>query len=95
MCGRYVLHGPQQRIIEGFSVRDLPPFAPRYNIAPTAEVMAILLGRSGTRIARNLRWGLVPGWAKDPGIGPKLCNAPADTVDEKPAFRRRAMKAPS
>jgi len=25
MCGRYVLYGPQQRIIEGFSVRDLPP----------------------------------------------------------------------
>lgn len=87
MCGRYVLYGPQQRIIEGFSVRDLPPFAPRYNIAPTAEILAILLGRSGERIARNLRWGLVPGWAKDPGIGPKLCNARADTVDQKPAFR--------
>jgi putative SOS response-associated peptidase YedK len=87
MCGRYVLYGPQARIIEGFSIKELPPFTPRYNIAPTAEVLAVLLGRSGARIARNLQWGLVPGWAKDPRIGPKLCNARADTVDQKPAFR--------
>ena len=71
----------------GFSVRELPPFAPRYNIAPTADVLTILLGRSGERIARTMRWGLVPGWAKDPAIGAKLNNARADTLEEKPAFR--------
>ena len=87
MCGRYVLYGPGSRIIVGFSVRELPPFTPRYNIAPTADVLTILLGRSGERIARNMRWGLVPGWAKDTAIGAKLNNARADAIDEKPAFR--------
>ena len=87
MCGRYVLHGPKSRIIVGFSIRELPPFTPRYNIAPTADVLTILRGRSGERIARTMRWGLVPGWAKDPAIGARLNNARADTIDEKPAFR--------
>lgn len=34
-----------------------------------------------------MRWGLVPGWAKDPTIGYKLINARAETVAEKPSFR--------
>jgi putative SOS response-associated peptidase YedK len=33
------------------------------------------------------RWGLIPGWAKDPAIGNKCANARGETVDEKPAFR--------
>ncbi len=33
------------------------------------------------------RWGLVPHWADDPGIGNRLINARAETVAQKPAFR--------
>lgn len=36
---------------------------------------------------RNLVWGLVPSWAKDPKIGSRLINARAETVADKPAFR--------
>ena len=36
---------------------------------------------------QKLRWGLIPSWAKDPGMGVKLINARAETVAEKPAFR--------
>ena len=35
----------------------------------------------------KLRWGLVPGWAKDVKIGARMINARAETVHEKPAFR--------
>ncbi len=34
------------------------------------------------------RWGLVPSWAKDPGIGSKMINARSESVLEKPAFRK-------
>ena len=34
-----------------------------------------------------LRWGLIPGWAKEPNIGYKLINARAETASIKPAFR--------
>jgi putative SOS response-associated peptidase YedK len=35
----------------------------------------------------EVRWGLVPRWAKDPSIGARMINARAETVVEKPAFR--------
>lgn len=87
MCGRYVLYGPDARLIETFDVREVPPFPARYNIAPSSDVLVILNGARGERIVRSMRWGLVPGWAKDPAIGAKLNNARAETVDTKPAFR--------
>src|SRR5689334_20669609 len=40
------------------------------------------------RELRVLRWGLVPFWAKDVSIGSRMINARAETVSEKPAFRR-------
>ena len=39
------------------------------------------------RVAALIKWGLIPGWAKDPTIGNKLANARGETVDEKPSFR--------
>jgi len=43
---------------------------------------------SAERELRVVRWGLVPFWAKDPKIGSRMINARAETVAEKPAFRR-------
>ncbi len=40
------------------------------------------------RQLRVVRWGLVPFWAKDTKIGSRMINARAETVAEKPAFRR-------
>jgi putative SOS response-associated peptidase YedK len=49
-------------------------------------------GGAGSGLAerelRVVRWGLVPFWAKDPKIGSRMINARAETVAEKPAFRR-------
>lgn len=40
------------------------------------------------RSLRLARWGLVPGWAKDPSIGARMINARVETLDTKPAFRK-------
>lgn len=40
------------------------------------------------RSLRLVRWGLVPGWAKDPSVGSRMINARVESVVEKPAFRR-------
>lgn len=42
---------------------------------------------TATRRLVSLRWGLVPFWAKDPGIGARMINARIETAAEKPAFR--------
>ncbi len=44
------------------------------------------------RELRVMRWGLVPFWAKDIKIGSRMINARAETVAEKPAFRRAFAK---
>jgi len=59
---------------------------PRFNIAPTQPIVAIWEAE-GRREARFARWGLVPGWVKDPREFPLLVNARVETMAEKPAFR--------
>jgi putative SOS response-associated peptidase YedK len=39
-----------------------------------------------------MRWGLIPSWAKDTGIGYSTINARADTLATKPAFRTALKK---
>ncbi len=38
-------------------------------------------------VYRTMRWGLVPMWAKDLGIGTLAINARMETAAEKPVFR--------
>lgn len=69
---------------------NLPgPKKRRYNIAPSQMVACVRgMPESSCREGVLLRWGLVPSWAKDQAIANKLINARAETVAEKPAFRR-------
>jgi len=64
---------------------------PSWNVAPTADVPILLERLVEGQPGRQLHisgWGLVPSWAKDPGIGSKMINARSETVLEKPAFRK-------
>ena len=61
---------------------------PRYNIAPSQQALAILQGKDGQRQGHMLRWGLIPFWAKEPGIGSKMINARAETLAQRPSFRQ-------
>jgi putative SOS response-associated peptidase YedK len=60
-------------------------------VAPTQQVLAIR-APEGKREAALLRWGLIPAWAPDKGIGAKMINARAETVATKPAFRHAFTK---
>ena len=95
MCGRFVSARKRLELLAEFGVRrdnvaDEP--APDYNVAPTKQIYAVLDGRDGERELRTVRWGLVPFWAKDPKSGARMINARAETVAEKPAFRRAFAK---
>ena len=63
---------------------ELPP---RYNGAPPQDFAACRLDETSRRVITQLRWGLVPFWAKDMGIGARTINARAETVTEKSAYR--------
>lgn len=100
MCGRYVSTRSPEDLVQHFGVTDWSPeetLEPSWNIAPTNRVWAVLErapresreeAAPVRRELRPLRWGLVPSWAKDVRTGTRLINARAETVHEKPAFRR-------
>jgi putative SOS response-associated peptidase YedK len=88
MCGRFTLNQSATALAHIFDVPQVPDLAAGYNIAPTQMVATVLHNLdSNKREFQQLRWGLIPSWAKDSGIGAKLINARAETVAEKPSFR--------
>lgn len=95
MCGRMTLTRSAQEIADFFAVEDGAalagpegrPLRPRFNIAPSQPVLTVVSASERGRALVWRRWGLVPGWARDPAIGNKLFNARGETVDEKPSFR--------
>lgn len=87
MCGRFTLATDD---LEALGVRfNFGPGGlrrePRFNIAPTNDVLVVV--DDGERRAGYMRWGLIPSWSPDKPSRP-LINARAETVAEKPSFRR-------
>lgn len=94
MCGRYANFLTEQELIDEFAIAVLADdarLAPTFNMAPT-QTGLVVRTRTAGRVAEPARWGLVPGWAKDPSIGSRLINARAETLAEKPSFRSAFAK---
>ena len=87
MCGRFALKAPPADIARQFGVDAVPELAPRYNIAPTQDILIIRTDAQARLEAVQVKWGLLPSWAKDISMAAKLANARGETVAEKPAFR--------
>jgi putative SOS response-associated peptidase YedK len=75
MCGRFVQASPPERLALQFGAIDVTrsPHRPRFNVAPSTEVLAII--EAGGRRLGQLQWGFVPSWSKDPSSGPRPINA--------------------
>lgn len=91
MCGRYNLITDAQAPIDFFEVANSLDIQPRYNIAPSQDVVAVRQHQDHRELSW-LHWGLIPSWAKDKTIGHHTINARAETVAEKPAFRAAFQK---
>jgi putative SOS response-associated peptidase YedK len=80
MCGRYTLADRTSYAFDEISgVRLEWNWKPRYNIAPSQRAPVIRL-EHGLPVITELRWGLVPAWAKDEKIAYSLINARSETV---------------
>lgn len=87
MCGRYDLATTSKALAAHFQLLFEPTFSPRYNIAPTQVLPVVRSDGSRARQCVAMRWGLIPSWAKDAGIGNKMINARGESLSQKPAFR--------
>ena len=59
---------------------------PRANIAP-GQPIAVVRSQRGRRELALVRWGFVPGWARDPQRFCPVANARAEGLADKPSFR--------
>ena len=92
MCGRYTLETDLDALQLRFNfTAEGISRPPQYNIAPTQGVLAVV-SPDGETHGEMLRWGLIPSWAKNPSVGHRMINARAETVAEKPGFRRALLK---
>ena len=91
MCGRYTLRSSPQVVADAFNLDEVPDIVPCYNITPTQLIPAVRQTKQHRELVM-LRWGLIPSWSNDPGIGSKLINARIETVAEKPSFQSAFAK---
>ncbi len=92
MCGRFVLLTDLRVITESFNVQNVAcEYRPGNNISPGQQIAAVIRKDDQNSLV-DLRWGLIPSWAKDPSIGYKMFNARAETIAEKPSFKNAFQK---
>lgn len=87
MCSRYNLTSTHEAVRTYFRLEQSDAFPPRYNIAPTEPVAIVRMAPNHMRELRLVRWGLIPGWVKDPRAFRLIVNARAEGAAEKPSFR--------
>ncbi|PIR21687.1 MAG: hypothetical protein COV44_11810 [Deltaproteobacteria bacterium CG11_big_fil_rev_8_21_14_0_20_45_16] len=87
MCGRFSTPD-EELVIKKFGLKLPDGYRRSFNVAPTQPVLTMVSKKE----LQLHRWGLIPSWAKDSSIGNKMINARAETVAEKPAFRKPFAK---
>src|SRR5688500_12791487 len=92
MCGRFTLKNVERLLdrlrARGIDVDGVNDPVPRYNIAPTQEILTVV-EQAPTRGAKFLQWGLIPSWSKEPK---GFINARVETIDEKTSFKESFQK---
>ncbi len=89
MCGRFTLQHAEQlplRFAAAVASEVEAALTPRYNIAPTLSIPIVVEDAPGQRQIELAHWGLTPH--KQTGKGFLAFNARAETIAERPLFRR-------
>ena len=87
MCGRFTNTADPTKLAERFAASLPEGVRQRYNVAPAQTVLTVR-ALEGERVAELMRWGLVPHWAKDASVSYKMINARAETVADKPVYKK-------
>ena len=87
MCYRFSLFATIEKIRKRLSIFQTEiPYKPSFNISPWKDILAVF--KEGWNKLARFRWWLVPHWAKDDKIWYKLMNARAESIDQKPSFKK-------
>lgn len=92
MCGRFSMAIDKDEffdyLYDQFDIdeTDESIILPRYNVAPGQKVISVINDGVENRVG-EIKWGLVPKFAKDENIGYKMINARSETLHEKASFK--------
>ena len=90
MCGRYTFFNNIDSLKHSLNIdvidTNIIDHQASYNIAPTQNA-PVIFQNNHKRILKNMRWGLIPPWAKDNSFASNLINARVETIADKPSFR--------
>jgi len=89
MCGRFTQQYTWREIVALYQLtQPALNLQPRYNIAPTTTIDAVIPNSRNHLELVRMRWGLIPSWWKQTAKeAPSTFNARAETVATKPMFR--------
>jgi len=85
MCGRLTQSSKSAEYASLFEAVTRLDARPSYNLAPSQPITICRM--NGERSLLQVRWGLIPHWAKEAKTGYNMINARAETVATKPAYR--------
>lgn len=91
MCGRFTQTKSKQDIKKRFKVKKVPDgIESLFNVAPDQSVPAIL--NENPDEVSLVKWGLLPSWSKEEKSKYSMINARAETLLEKPSYKRLIQK---
>ncbi|MCB9766320.1 MAG: SOS response-associated peptidase [Alphaproteobacteria bacterium] len=84
---------PWHELVELLSIGGPNPgFSPRYNIAPTQDVLTLIAGDGDDALRGGLlRWGFQPSWSKRPLINARCEDAAGKRTWARPFAARRCL----
>ena len=92
MCGRFnIIDDPFTQLIAELT-GQIYSGGTRYNIAPTEQVPVLVKEGGEDWSLRDMRWWLVPYWAKEPTAKYAMFNARSETMAKSSAFREPFKK---
>lgn len=85
MCGRFTLRTNLYLLASefGYDQSVTSDWRPRYNIAPTQQIFVLREG-----LLSQMKWGLIPPWAREAKVGNTMINARGETIAEKRSFKK-------
>jgi putative SOS response-associated peptidase YedK len=86
MCGRFSRYADWQEVQRVWDAEIKDDLYKSYNVAPTQTAAVIL--DANPKEAVGARFGLIPHWAKEAKVGYSMINARAETIEEKPTFKK-------
>jgi len=88
MCGRFAMSA-KTKDIEKFKndlkIKPIAPLHQSYNYTPGQNIQGL---KNAQNEFSEFNWGLIPAWANMGDKPSKLINARAETLKQKPAFKR-------